>query len=88
MKALGIVRNIDNLGRIVIPKEIRKANGWDPSTPIEMFVSEQGLVLREYKPDFEKYEIIQQLNDVLNFTTNESVKKIVGQAIEFIKKSN
>jgi bifunctional DNA-binding transcriptional regulator/antitoxin component of YhaV-PrlF toxin-antitoxin module len=87
MKALGVVRNIDNLGRITIPMEIRRANGWDAFTPIEMFVSEQGLVLREYKPDYEKYEIIQQLSDVLNFTTNESVKKIVGQAIEFIKKN-
>jgi AbrB family looped-hinge helix DNA binding protein len=86
MKALGIVRIIDELGRVVIPKELRDANGWKPGTPMEMLVSENGLVIREYKPDFEKYEIIQQLNDVLNFTDNESVKKIVGQAIEFIKK--
>lgn len=85
MKALGIVRNIDNLGRIVIPKEVRKANGWGINTPMEMFASEEGLMIRPYKPSQEKYEIINQLYDVYQNTENEEVFAIIGRAIDFVK---
>ncbi|MGM0807592.1 MAG: AbrB/MazE/SpoVT family DNA-binding domain-containing protein [Bacillota bacterium] len=48
MKALGIIRPIDKLGRVVIPIEVRRAQGWEEGTPMEMFASENGLVMREY----------------------------------------
>lgn len=48
MKALGVVRRLDELGRIVIPKEIRKTNGWECGTPMEMFMDKQGLFIRPY----------------------------------------
>lgn len=48
MKALGIVRKIDELGRVVIPKEIRDMNGWGPSTPLEVLATDEGILFREY----------------------------------------
>ncbi|HLR59640.1 MAG TPA: AbrB family transcriptional regulator, partial [Pseudogracilibacillus sp.] len=39
MKALGIVRKIDDLGRVVIPKEVRISQGWEPGHSMEMFMS-------------------------------------------------
>lgn len=48
MKALGIVRKIDELGRVVIPKEVRNTQGWESGTSMEMFMSEEGLVMRQY----------------------------------------
>lgn len=49
MKATGMVRNIDALGRIVVPKEIRASNGIENGDPVEIFVSEDGIVLRPLK---------------------------------------
>ncbi|TPG74000.1 AbrB/MazE/SpoVT family DNA-binding domain-containing protein [Brevibacillus laterosporus] len=50
MKSTGIVRKIDELGRIVIPKEIRNTQGLTFGTPMEMFVDEDQIVLRKYEP--------------------------------------
>ncbi|MCR8979506.1 AbrB/MazE/SpoVT family DNA-binding domain-containing protein [Brevibacillus laterosporus] len=50
MNAKGVVRKIDDLGRIVIPKEIRDSNGLPSGTPMEMFVDEDRIVLRKYEP--------------------------------------
>ncbi len=48
MKATGIVRKIDELGRVVIPKEIRKLMGWADGDPMEMFVDDNGVYLKKY----------------------------------------
>lgn len=45
MKATGIVRNVDQLGRIVLPKELRKTFALEPGTPIELFVADNGIFL-------------------------------------------
>lgn len=50
MKATGIVRNVDPLGRIVIPKELRRTMVIDEGTPLEIFVNEDKIVLRKYEP--------------------------------------
>lgn len=45
MKATGIVRRIDDLGRIVIPKEIRRNLGIREGDPLEIFVDNGGVCL-------------------------------------------
>lgn len=50
MKATGIVRQIDALGRVVIPKELRRRYGWAKDDPIEIYVTEEGVLLRKYTP--------------------------------------
>ena len=50
MKATGIVRGIDNLGRVTIPKSIRNANGWTEGTPMEFFVVDGQVILQKYQP--------------------------------------
>lgn len=85
LKALGIVRRIDDLGRIVIPIEIRRANGWEPNQPMEMFAdSEGGLYIKSYGEDAEKKQVLEQLEDLKKQTENPSVFEIVGNAISFI----
>jgi bifunctional DNA-binding transcriptional regulator/antitoxin component of YhaV-PrlF toxin-antitoxin module len=86
MKALGIVRKFDGLGRFVIPSEVRKTKGWDKDTPIEILDTEEGVLLRAYKPDFEKDKILNQLNYVLDNTENDVVQEIVEKTINFMKK--
>lgn len=50
MKATGIVRRVDELGRIVIPSELRKTLGISEKDPIEIFIDGERIVLRKYVP--------------------------------------
>ena len=51
MKATGIVRRIDDLGRIVIPKEIRRTLHIRESDPLEIFTDKEGqVILKKYSP--------------------------------------
>ena len=48
MKATGIVRSIDELGRIVIPKELRKKMNMTEGTEVEIFVEDNMIALMRY----------------------------------------
>lgn len=50
MKATGIVRKVDQLGRIVIPKEIRTSFEVNDQDPLEIFVDGRDIILRKYRP--------------------------------------
>ncbi len=51
MKATGVVRRIDDLGRIVIPKEIRKTLRIKEGDPLEIFTDKEGeVILKKYSP--------------------------------------
>lgn len=56
MKATGIVRRIDDLGRVVIPKEIRRTMHIREGAPLEIFTDSNGLVI------FKKYSPIGELS--------------------------
>lgn len=51
MKATGIVRRIDDLGRVVIPKEIRRTMGVREGDPLEIGVDGERIVLWKYAPN-------------------------------------
>ena len=54
MKATGIVRRIDDLGRVVIPKEIRRTLRLHEGTPLEIFTDREGeIILKKYSPMME-----------------------------------
>lgn len=86
MKAMGIVRRIDDLGRVVVPKEIRKQHGWETGTPFEMFATEDGLFMREYGGDRERTELAAKLRSMQNFTDNIEEVEILQKAIDVIKR--
>src|SRR6185312_2185230 len=48
MRSLGIVRKVDQLGRIVIPKELRSTLKLSTGSPMEIFVEEDKIILRKY----------------------------------------
>jgi stage V sporulation protein T len=50
MKTTGIVRRIDDLGRIVIPKEIRKTLKIQEGDPLEIYVEQSQVLLKKYLP--------------------------------------
>jgi transcriptional pleiotropic regulator of transition state genes len=50
MKSTGIVRGIDTLGRIVLPKELRTSMHLDGDTKLEIFVDGDAIVLKRHRP--------------------------------------
>ena len=50
MKSTGIVRKIDDLGRMVIPKELRKTMNINKKDPMEIFVENDKIILQKYEP--------------------------------------
>lgn len=70
MKATGIVRRIDDLGRVVIPKEIRRTMRIREGDPLEIFTDAEGQVIfKKYSPMGEFTEFTAQYADVLNKST-------------------
>ncbi|WP_144514429.1 AbrB/MazE/SpoVT family DNA-binding domain-containing protein [Bacillus thuringiensis] len=49
MKATGVTRRVDELGRIVLPKELSRTLGIVEKEPIEIFVEEEKIILQKYK---------------------------------------
>ncbi|HZH61485.1 MAG TPA: AbrB/MazE/SpoVT family DNA-binding domain-containing protein [Metabacillus sp.] len=50
MKSVGVVRKVDELGRIVIPMELRRAYEINIGDPLEIYVNEDQIILKKYKP--------------------------------------
>lgn len=50
MKATGIVRRVDELGRIVLPMELRRTLRIHEKDPLEIFVDGERVILRKYEP--------------------------------------
>ena len=69
MKATGMVRRIDDLGRVVIPKEIRRTMRIREGDPLEIFTDKEGELI------FKKYSPIGELSDFASQIC-ESVKKV------------
>lgn len=70
MKATGVVRRIDDLGRIVIPKEIRKTLRIKEGDPLEIFTEKEGsIILRKYSPIGELSEFATGYAETLAKTT-------------------
>ncbi|NPV92632.1 MAG: stage V sporulation protein T [Firmicutes bacterium] len=67
MKATGIVRRIDDLGRVVIPKEIRRTLRIREGDPLEIFVDREGeVILKKYSPIGELGDFAKEYADSLN----------------------
>ena len=68
MKATGIVRRIDELGRVVIPKEIRRTLRIKEGDPLEIFTDRDELMLKKYSPiaTLEKFSVICDTDGVLH----------------------
>ena len=86
MKATGIVRRIDDLGRVVIPKEIRRTLRIREGDPLEIYTEESQMVLRKYSPMNEgainAIAVANSLNSILEkgvvITDNDEVIAVSG----------
>ena len=72
MKATGIVRRIDDLGRVVIPKEIRRTMRIREGDPLEIYTSKEGEVI------FKKYSLIGDIDDLAGQFCEALSKNVSG----------
>jgi AbrB family transcriptional regulator (stage V sporulation protein T) len=71
MKATGIVRRIDDLGRVVIPKEIRRTMRIREGDPLEIYTEKNGeVIFKKYSPMGDLTEFASHICETLNKTTN------------------
>ncbi len=74
MKATGIVRRIDDLGRVVIPKEIRRTLRIREGDPLEIFTDRDGgVILKKYSPIEELSEFSKEYSEALHQTIGHIV---------------
>ena len=64
MKSTGIIRRIDELGRIVIPKEIRKSLRISEGENLEIFINDDTIILKKFSSIKKIADLAQQLTDV------------------------
>ena len=72
MKATGIVRRIDDLGRVVIPKEIRRTMRIREGDPLDIYTSKEGEVI------FKKYSLIGDIDDLAGQFCEALSKNVSG----------
>ena len=72
MKATGIVRRIDDLGRVVIPKEIRRTMRIREGDPLEIYTSKEGEVI------FKKYSLMGDIDDLAGQFCEALSKNVSG----------
>lgn len=83
MKATGIVRRIDDLGRVVIPKEIRRTMHITEGDPLEIFVNKDGVIFKKYYPEA-MYE--DNIAEIIN-TMQEDYDLNCPEVIELLEKA-
>lgn len=90
MKATGVVRRIDDLGRIVIPKEIRRNFKINEGDSIEIFVDNNGIVLKKYSLLDDMLELSTKLVEVFKKVYNKNIivtdkEKVIATSKDFKK---
>ena len=73
MKSTGVVRRVDDLGRIVIPKEIRRTLRIRDGESLEIFVDREMIALKKFSKMSDMNEVAQELVEIINATINKTV---------------
>lgn len=76
MKSTGIVRKVDELGRIVLPSELRKSLGIDVKDALEIYTSGDSVILKKYLPSC---VFCGEANDITTFKNKNICKNCLRQ---------
>lgn len=83
MRATGIIRRIDDLGRVVIPKEIRRNCSIREGDPLEIFLQDDGVVFKKYNPDYRK-ELTNTLQDAADYYDDYEDDRAIAEQLRKI----
>lgn len=78
MKSTGIVRKLDQLGRFVLPKELRDCLDWHEGDNVEVFVEGESIILRKYQCSCVFCKSGEDLHDFMG-------KTVCGSCLEKMK---
>lgn len=82
MRNTGIVRNLDNLGRIVIPKEMRRVLDIAEKDPVEILIQDETIILRKYEPvdifNGDKEDLIDYCGKKVSKNTIKEMAQLAG----------
>jgi len=79
MKATGIVRKVDELGRIVLPSELRKTMHVSVGDSFELFTSENTVVLKKYEPGC---ILTDEMDDLVEYRGRKVSKMAIQELAE------
>ena len=85
MKATGIVRLIDDLGRVLIPKEIRRTCNIREGDPLEIFLEDGAVVFKKYNPDY-RDDLMATLQDAADYYDNYEYDRATAEQLRKIAK--
>jgi len=81
MKSTGIVRKVDELGRIVLPSELRKTMGIDVRDSLEIFIDNDKIILKKYQP---ACVFLDTMDDLYEYKGKKVSKKAVMEMAEMM----
>ena len=87
MKSTGVIRKIDQLGRVVLPIELRNKMNLPEGTPMEILVNNDEIVLKAYKPGCAACgAVVKNLVKVCNIDICPNCAAFIAKAQELWKK--
>jgi len=82
MRNTGIVRNLDTLGRIVLPKEMRRVLGIEEKDPVEILIEDDKIILKKYEPadifNGETLELIEYCGKKVSKSSIKEMAELIG----------
>ena len=84
MKTTGLVRRIDDLGRVVIPKELRRTLGIREGDPLELFTEGKFVCFKKYSPSVELSAVLDEVVVLLN---EDDMKRCISDEDRTLVKS-
>lgn len=85
MKATGIIRRIDDLGRVVIPKEIRRTMNIREGEPLEIFLEDGGVVFKKYLPSC-RDDLVSAIRNTAEYYDDYENNRVIARQLEKIAK--
>ncbi len=82
MKSIGIIRKVDEVGRIVLPVELRRKFDINKLDPMEMYTEDDCIILKKYEPTC---IFCGESKDVFEFNEKTVCKKCAKELIEQVK---
>lgn len=79
MGATGIIRRIDDLGRVVIPRELRRKLGIKEGDPLELFIDSDSVTFKKYHPEADHKGRVRELKRAIQ--DDEHIAAVIRQEI-------
>lgn len=70
MEEVSVVRNVDKIGRVVVPTEIRQRFGWVSGVELEILVGDNCVCYRRYRHQERALDVLQELKDTVDCDVN------------------